>query len=280
VIKAGYLETPPEFVDALHGWVFATDNFPGPDPGSAYIGKEIALYHTVDGGKTWQKIAGGPSTSQLPTTSDDAYGIPPLAASTRMQFVTPSTGWLVGTSYRKDSSDYSWLYVTHDAGATWQQVAINFPSQGLNLWSPQFFTAHDGLLPVLTSGLNNSSGTMLYATHDGGQTWTGTVVPFDVTNGDFIDMNHAWAMASDTTKKTIYTTSDGWHHWTQHHLNTSFQNVYAFSFVSPTLGWALADNITRPSMPGSTNRRKGDIIAVLKTTDGGQTWQEIAHSIM
>jgi photosystem II stability/assembly factor-like uncharacterized protein len=92
-------------------------------------------------------------------------------------------------------------------------------------------------------------------------------------------MNHAWAIASDTNK-SVYTTSDGWHHWTQHHLNTSFQHVYDFSFVSPNLGWALADNITRPGMPGSTNLRKGDIIAVLKTTNGGQTWQEIAHSIV
>jgi hypothetical protein len=48
-----------------------------------------------------------------------------------------------------------------------------------------------------------------------------------------------------------------------------------FSFVSPNLRWALADNITRSFMPGSTNLRKGDIIAVLKTTDGGQTGRRL-----
>lgn len=280
VIKARDLETSPVFVDALHGWIFVTDNFPGPDPGSAYIGNEIALYHTIDGGKTWQKIAGGPSTSQLPVTSDDAYGIPPLTASTRMQFVTPTTGWLAGTSSHQDSSDYSWLYVTHDAGATWQPVTLTFPPGSLNLFPPQFFTEQDGLLPVLTPGANNSNETTLYATHDGGETWAETAVPFDVTNGDFIDINHALTMASDSRNQTIYMTSDGWHHWTQHHLNTPFQHVSDFSFVSPDLGWALADNITRPGMPGSINRRKGDIIAVLKTTNGGQTWQEIAHSVV
>src|SRR5947209_1837457 len=44
LINARDLETPAVFVDDLHGWVFATDHFPGPDPGSAYIGGQIVLY--------------------------------------------------------------------------------------------------------------------------------------------------------------------------------------------------------------------------------------------
>jgi hypothetical protein len=32
---------------------------------------------------------------------------------------------------------------------------------------------------------------MLFTTQDGGQSWTSTAVPFDVTNAVFIDMNHA-----------------------------------------------------------------------------------------
>ena len=107
VIDARDLETPAVFVDALHGWVFSTDHFPGPDPGSAYIGGQIALYRTSDGGKSWQRIASGPSTSQIATTSDDAYGIPPFAASAHMQFVTPSTGWLIGSALHMDLSNYS-----------------------------------------------------------------------------------------------------------------------------------------------------------------------------
>src|SRR5947209_4861479 len=44
LINARDLQTPAVFVDDLHGWVFATDHFPGPDPGSAYIGGQIVLY--------------------------------------------------------------------------------------------------------------------------------------------------------------------------------------------------------------------------------------------
>ncbi len=282
VVKARYIETPAVFVDALHGWFLATDHFPGYDPGSAYIGKEIALYRTVDGGKTWQRIASGPATSQLPGTSDDAYGIVPLTAATRMQFVTATTGWLAGSSFHSDQSEFSWLYVTHDAGTIWHQVDISFPPQSLLLWSPRFFTQQDGLLPALTSGPapQNAPGTILYVTHDGGLTWTGTAVPFDVTNGEFLDMNNAWASAVNENDKAFYTTSDGWQHWTKGHMTVTFKNISGFSFVTPGIGWALADNRTRFFPASGGGLRKGDIIALLKTTDGGQTWQEIAHSVV
>ncbi len=281
VIAARDLETPAMFVDTLHGWVFATDHFPGPDPSSAYIGGEIALYRTDDGGNTWQRVASGPSTPQINATTDDAYGIPPLAASAQMQFVTPTTGWLIGTSLRPDSSNYSWLYVTHDGGSTWQPVDLAFPAQALAIWRPTFFNAQEGLFPALTSSSppQNTRGTLIYSTQDGGQTWTSTAVPFDVTGAAFIDMQHAIA-ASNTQDKTLYTTSDGWKHWTTVSIQTSFSRIYGFSFVSPTLGWALADNRTHfiPAPGGGV--QKGDMIALLQTTDGGKTWQETAHAVV
>jgi photosystem II stability/assembly factor-like uncharacterized protein len=200
-----------------------------------------------------------------------------------MQFISATTGWLAGTSFHKDQSEFSWLYVTHDAGTTWHQVAIPFPPQALLLWSPQFFTQQDGLLPAYTSGPapQNVPGTLLYATHDSGLTWTATAVPFDVTNGEFLDMNNAWASAVNGNDKAFYTTSDGWQHWTKGHMNAIFKNISGFSFVSPNLGWALADNRTGffPPEPGG-GPRKGDSIALLKTTDGGHTWQEIGHSVV
>lgn len=280
LLNARDLETPAVFVDGLHGWAFATDHFPGPDPGSVYIGGQIALYRTVDGGKSWQRIKSGPSTSQLSTTSDDAYGIPPFAASARMQFVTSSTGWLIGTAYHSSASNYSWLYVTHDGGNTWNKVAISFPAEALALWPPTFFTEQEGLFPVLTSGPAPQyvNGTMLYTTHDGGRTWTSTTVSIDVTNAIFIDMNHA-VSADSKGANVLYTTDDGWKHWTKVQIQTSYKSITTFDFVSPTIGWAFGDNTTRSLPEPGGGIRKGDIIALLHTTDGGRTWQEIAHSV-
>ncbi len=272
------LETPAVFVDGTHGWVFATDHFPGPDPASAYIGGEIALYHTSDGGASWQRIASGPSTPQIATTTDDAYGAPPFAASARMQFLTPSTGWLIGMAQRSSSSSYSWLYVTHDGGSTWHKVAISFPTQMLSLWTPTFFSGQDGLFPVLTNTSNapQTQGTLLYTTRDGGQSWTPTTVPLDITNAIFTDLNHA--VADNPVSNILYTTSDGWHHWTQVQMHAPFKRLYALDFVSPTLGWALADNRTLNHTMFRPKARSGDVVHLVQTTDGGQTWHEIAHS--
>ena len=281
-LSAGYLETPPVFVDAQHGWVLVTDIYPGYDPGSTYIGKEIALMRTVDGGHSWQKIGSSSATSQLPVTSDDAYGTAPFTASTRMEFTSPTDGWLVGTTYRKDNSSFSWLYVTHDGGTNWSKVSIPFPAQSDALWTPQFFNAQDGLLPVSTSGPapTYTAGTMLYATHDGGATWTGTSIPFDVTYASYMDMTHAWLATGSLKQQTFTVTSDGWHRWTKGSFSTHFAHIYSFDFVSPTLGWAIADNVQfrRPEPGGGLS--PGDTVALLKTMDGGHTWQEVARSVV
>lgn len=281
-LKAGYIETPPVFVDAQHGWALVTDNFPGYDPGSSYVGKEIALLRTVDGGQSWQKIGSSAAKSQLPVTSDDAYGSAPFTASTRMVFTSDTTGWLVGTSYRKDNSSFSWLYVTHDGGTTWQKVTISFPANADASWAPQFFSAQDGLMPVSTSGPAPAykQETILYSTHDGGATWTGTSVPFDVTFATYIDMTHAWTWTGSLNQNTFATTSDGWRHWTKGSAHTNFARIYGFDFVSPALGWAIADNLRMPMPEPGGGLRSGDHVALLRTTDGGQTWQEIAHSVV
>jgi len=63
-------------------------------------------------------------------------------------------------------------------------------------------------------------------------------------------------------------------------IQTTFKHIAAFDFVSPALGWARADTRTvfHPALGGGL--RKGDVIAPLQTTDGGRTWQEIAHSVV
>jgi photosystem II stability/assembly factor-like uncharacterized protein len=280
LIAAADLETPAMFVDGLHGWVFATDHFPGPDATSAYIGGQIALYRTSDGGITWARVASGPATSQIGGSSSDAYGAPPFADSARLQFVTPGLGWLMGTSARSDRSSYTWMSVTYDGGITWRAVTLPFPAESLALWRPTFFTEDEGVFPVLTFGPapQNVRGTLLFKTQDGGQAWTSTAVPLDVTNGVFMDLQHAVAL--EDGGKALLTTSDGWYHWTRVPLHTSFTRISAVDFVSPTLGWILADNrdLMRHGPEGGPG--KGDVIALLRTTDGGRTWHEIAHSVV
>ena len=274
-------QSSPVFVDGLHGWFFGTDTFPGRDPGSSYIGQNIVLFRTNDGGETWNKIVSGPAISQLPVTSDDAYGTqPPFTANARMTFLNTTTGWIIGTtSHANDTTP--WLYVTHDAGTTWHKVALTFPTQASVFWTPQFFDANNGLLPMMVSGPAPAyiHQTSIYTTYDAGTTWKQSAfVPFDVSNAVFRTMMSATADAEDGNK-VFYTTIDGWQHWTKHTATTPFAALYGFTFVSQTLGWAIGENPRGVGVPEpGGGRRAGDIMSIQHTTDGGRTWHEISHS--
>lgn len=118
---------------------------------------------------------------------------------------------------------------------------------------------------------------MLYTTHDGGQTWARTAIPFDITSGGFADIRHGWAPIDGETR-AIYITTDGWQHWMKKSVDVAFKRVHNFDFISATTGWTLADNRTVfvPEVGGGM--QKGEIITLLRTDDGGQTWQAIARS--
>ena len=283
VLNARALLSSPVFVDGQHGWFLGTDHFPGPDASSSYIGQEIALFRTSDGGNSWQRVASGNAISQLPVTSDDGYGtLPPFTANARIMFTNPSTGWIIGATYRADTTSTSWLYVTHDAGNTWQHIGLSFSPQAMAVWTPSFFDEHNGLFPVMVSGPapQYAHQTAIYSTSDAGKTWAQSAfVSFDVTDSVFLSMNAAWTGASDSQEKTFYTTNDGWKHWTKHAITTTFKQLSGFSFVSSQLGWALGENRTGGGLPEpGGGRRPGDIISILKTTDGGLTWYEVSHA--
>ncbi|HEY0753271.1 MAG TPA: hypothetical protein VGD98_04865 [Ktedonobacteraceae bacterium] len=275
-LKATDLQTPATFIDALHGWAFVTEKFPGGDPGSTYIGQEIAVYRTIDGGQSWQRAAHGPATSQLPGTSDDGYGLAPLVASAQMAFFSPTTGWLMGRTYGKNSQQ-AWLYLTHDGGMSWQRSSLVFSSAEDASWAPVFFNGQDGVLlgSVFGPAPQYSQTGKLYVTHDGGQTWSGRAVPLMISNGASIDLQQAWTISDN---QQLYITHDGWQHWSTIHVQPAFKNITSFNFISPTVGWALANSREHFAPEPGGGATKGDVITLLKTTDGGQTWQETAFS--
>ncbi len=273
-LLAADLATPATFVDALHGWAFVTEDFPGSDPGSAYIGKEISLYRTVDGGQSWQRAAHGPAISQLPATSDDGYGQAPLTANAQMVFTSSTTGWLSGETWRNDSTSQPWLYVTHDGGTTWSQSSLTFPTNA-SVSAPTFFNQQEGVVQV-SSG-EQTAGGKLYVTRDGGKTWDSTSIQAPIGSETSLTFQDAWAPASNNSS-TLYETSDGWQHWTMVRVRTSFKRIRSFDFISLKMGWALADNLARPFPAPGGGMRTGDIITLLKTTDGGVTWRTVATS--
>jgi photosystem II stability/assembly factor-like uncharacterized protein len=245
------------FIDSQHGWILTGWGARG---GAA---EAVAVFRTGDGGKTWSNVSSAlPASTDTPPPGHLPFG----GRKSGIHFLNMSTGWITGTV---GANDLTWLYVSHDGGSTWYQQSLTrppgVPSAQLSLGSPTFFSATDGILPVIFSDFVTGSGiaTDIYVTHDEGTTWKSTT-PLPTAPGtvDFVDMQHGWA----TDGMILYRTSDGGQHWTKLSPGASFKQVTYLDFVSSTVGWAIGGQGNNSSL-------------LLKTTDGGQTWTPIPYTI-
>lgn len=245
------------FIDSQHGWILAGWGVRG---GAA---EAVAVFRTGDGGKTWSNVSSAlPASTDTPPPGHLPFG----GRKSGIHFLNTSTGWITGTV---GVNDLTWLYVSHDGGTTWYQQSLplppGVPSAQLSLVPPAFFSATDGILPVIFSDVATGRGiaTDIYVTHDEGTTWKSTTpLPLASVALDFVDKQHGWA----TDGMILYRTSDAGQRWTKLSPGASFKQVTSLDFVSSTLGWAIGGQGNNSSL-------------LLKTTDGGQTWTPIPSTI-
>ncbi len=245
------------FVSSKVGWVV------GGLPSSKGV-----ILKTIDGGETW---------------SEQDVGSPVEQGSARIfegvSFVDENTGWVIGSE--------RCIYKTIDGGKSWKKDKP--PGKG-HLQAVQFLDASTGW--VLSHGM--------LCTTDGGQTWTeyklgrynhnfsfrfsdaknGIVVSIGETlrtrdggktwsavgglrYGDFMpavcttDANNGWLVGNHI----IYHTSDGGLSWQP--TSTPGDLLSNLSFIDNKLGWAV----------GYTGAGADARCLVLKTKDGGDTWE-------
>ncbi len=245
------------FIDSQHGWILSGW---GPQGGPA---EAVSVFRTSDGGKTWSNVASAlPASTDIPPPGHLPYG----GRKSGIHFLNMSTGWITGTAV---VTDLALLYMSHDGGSTWYQQSISLPqrvpSAQLSFISPTFFSATEGVLPIIFSDLITGRGiaSVIYTTNDGGATWKSTMpLPAALGTIDFVDIQHGWA----TGGMVLYSTSDGGQHWTKLSPSANFKQVTGLSFVSSTTGWAIGGQSNASSF-------------LLKTTDGGKTWTPIRFAI-
>ena len=237
----------PDFINAQEGWLEIGTSFATGNEG-------VDIYRTTDGGKTWGKV----SSTTIQTGRAPGH-LPWFGKKSGISFLNAQTGWATG-----GEAPNIWLYVTHDAGVTWQPQPLTWPAglvSPLATTAPPIFFGKDGLLPVLINDLHQNLD--FYVTHDGGVTWQSTSLtgPYSLPI-TALDMNHIWV--PDASRLAV--TSDGGYHWNQITPNVDFTNVLALDFISSQVGWAIGGR-ERPQP------------LLLKTVDGGHIWTEITYSI-
>lgn len=232
----GTNEFPPMmgFQDTQNGWLLARHGAAGMHRYPVYF------LRTADGGQTWEML------------STPAEGGLQSCRKSGLEFADNLVGWATVTDCPVTAPE---LAVTSDGGRSWQSMPLPAPVNRPELFdteichahSPQLLSPQHGALAVTCeTGLKLN---LVYITRDGGVTWSSHLYP----GGQLILLNQRTAYAFGDRK--IYQSIDGGQNW---EWVKTVEWEGQFSFVSDLVGWAVA--------------RTGQAIALVNTTNGGQTW--------
>jgi photosystem II stability/assembly factor-like uncharacterized protein len=267
------------------------------------------LYHTMDGGISWQPLTTpnvfintlsfidahhgwivGYDTSRrqtqifATTNSGQSWQTlfnkqPPVVStssqgSTQIQFVDAQTGWLTVLS----PAGARQLYVSQNGGLSWRLLSL--PGQihpSLTSFFVNFFNKRNGYLVVShTSTQKKLTELTMYPTRDGGQTWQSSqTITLSRRDSLFRFLNDYQTIDLSPTALLLSTYSTN--HWRATTVPAPTGGHFLFtSFVSSTVGLALVD-YTLHTFPNSFDS-SSDRLKLLKTTNGGKTWMTLPLS--
>jgi photosystem II stability/assembly factor-like uncharacterized protein len=239
------------------------------------------LLKTTDGGKTWNRLA-------LPGPDQVNIGF----GGYSFRFIDAMHGFVGAYRSLLPSGRVTFILGTSDGGQTWQQV--NVPSVGVGtIWFSDSLhgwnlTGVAGPPPPPGSTVS-STLEVVYATKDGGLTWSLQTLPDPIIAGTagcigfegnmtarFADANNGWISGvtlcfapngTITTQGTlVWTTNDGGANWTVHQLPAGVISIYDRIQVTGTL---------QMRQPGVLQLSSTSFEQVLiASDDGGATFTE------
>jgi len=234
------------FLDAHQGWILVNRT-------ESMNSRSADLFHTGDGGQTWQQIPDPPRFGQL-------------------SFVSDRTGWLVGACCTGAPVQ---LWQTNTGGASWAGVSLPDAPSYRAIVPPTFYAPARGVLAVqLTDDQGSGTGQLeFYRTDDAGASWSLTaLLPDPALRGQQADEGLTTVRIIDTmmwavaVNQQLYLTADGGQTWK---IQTRMQDTGGFltlELFPDHSGWGLIlkDNC-------------GDAcIQLVRTKDDGQQWQTVA----
>jgi photosystem II stability/assembly factor-like uncharacterized protein/pimeloyl-ACP methyl ester carboxylesterase len=257
------------------GWKkLITDYYPGKQDDIAFINENEGwyvngygnIYHTKNGGETWEKQVEKKGTFFR-----------------CIAFVDSLTGFAgtVGTDYFPNVTDTIPLYGTNDGGKTWTPVTYSGPYvKGLcaiDIVKEQYINhgKTDYKIHIYGVGRVGSPANMMVS-HDGGLTWTSYSMNEDckmLFDIKMFDKNNGIVCAAsdediEKSNALILKTSDGGKTWKKvYQSDRPFEGTWKASFPTEKIGYVTIQSYNPD--PNVKQQR------IAKTTDGGDTWQEI-----
>jgi photosystem II stability/assembly factor-like uncharacterized protein len=248
-----------QFVDADLGWEVLMDFSDHP---------KLELQRTGDGGKTWNKLTPRllPADQERPAIARLEPGYPPAFKS--IQMIDSLNGWAIGAN--------GYVFHTDDGGKNWQDIT---PQHGYIFAKREFF-ALDAWQAWTTI---SSSYEMIWYTKDGGQSWHPTSALSEMngqyvlpTNIQFLDKNTGWFQWNDRQEEfhLMKTKNNGatWESQITGQNPPDYMGPIGFVFLDEKNGFRtepIAEHTLEELLKGSA------ILAISKTTNGGDSWQPV-----
>lgn len=210
--------------------------------GHFYNDAITSLYYSDDSASTWAIVADGIN-----------------AMMNGLHFPTATTGYTVGNAGQ--------LFKSIDAGQSWQSLPLTGSIASRNYNGVYFSDANTGI--AVGGNQSNDSIQTIIRTTDGGATWN--IVSDNLgswlLNVTFPDANHGYAVGE---MGKILKTIDGGVNWTTVTVpaglaTRQFHDAYFFNALT---GIVVGGNAANDS-----------IQTIIKTTDGGATWNIISDNI-
>lgn len=231
-----------------------------------YVNGYGSIYHTTNGGETWEKQVEKKGTFFR-----------------CIAFVDSLTGFAgtVGIDYFPNVTDTIALYGTKDGGKTWNPIAYKGPYvKGLCAIDivKEPYINHgktDYKIHIFAVGRVGSPANIILS-HDGGKTWTSNSMNTDckmLFDIKMFDKNNGIVCAASdenisVSNALILRTTDGGKTWKKvYQSNRPYETTWKASFPTNEIGYVTIQSYN----PDSNVKQQ----RIAKTTNGGRTWQEI-----